>query len=243
MSILEKLVTLLSALTVLLVGTGVTFSTIIPKESGTPKIAEQTELKVTQWLTEAADKAAGRSSSGIIQPVEFTAQGTPRVGKTGRPAPRIDKKEIAKRTKEASFDNYVEADGRPIPPEQAVQGVPWLRAQPGVTYYRPKKVPRILYEKVQHFRDAIDTAREGGGEFLETPYGNAYKVTWVKPGSHLNGVVGLTPGDQILSVNGHKIGNSFTAARQLYEQLKNEKRFAVKVLRDGQPTMLSFTVK
>lgn len=246
MIILERIITILSVLTVLLIGSAVTFFTIVPKKSGMPDEVIDSELSLNDWLEEKRNpksNGAKRKQFAVITP----AQARPKTpGSKNKPAARpkqVNLQQIAAQTKKKSYDNYIEADGKTIPQNQAVSGIPWLRYQEGVTYYKPKKIPRILHEKLQHFEDAYEAAQQGGGEFKETPFGTAYNINWVNPKSHLSKVAGLQPGDKILSINGHKIGNSFTAARGLYDELKNESRFAVKILRNNKPTVLSFSMK
>jgi hypothetical protein len=243
MGIIEKLVTFLAVLIVIAVGACVGFFTYWPKKSGMPGVTINSAIDLNDWFKEQRDP----QSNGIkkeyvdIEGINNTVRKI-KTKKNGASVKQLTKKQIASKTKSSKFDNYFESSGRPIPKNEAVPKIPWVRIQEGVRYVKPKKVPRILYDKIQHFEDAFDSAKDGGGEFEETEFGSAYRINWVKPKSHLSRVAGLRKGDKILSVNGHKIGNSFTAARQLYDQLKNEKRFAVKVLRDGQPTMLSFSV-
>jgi hypothetical protein len=241
MGILEKIVTFLSVLTVIAVGVCVTFFTFVPKKSGMPDEVIISQLALNEWLDRERNPTKKRNQ--FVDAIQINKMVRSNQQKSGKAAPkRLSQKEIAAKTRSAKFDNYFESTGQSIPKSEAVPAIPWVRIQEGVRYVKPKKVPAILYDKLQHFQDAFDSAKEGGGEFEETEFGSAYRINWVKPKSHLSKVAGLRPGDKILSVNGHKIGNSFTAARQLYDTLKNEKRFAVKVLRDGQPTMLSFSV-
>jgi hypothetical protein len=135
-------------------------------------------------------------------------------------------------------ENYIDTTGNVPPQERADPNIAWLRKEPGVTYYKPEQVPEILYQKFQSFDDAFEVAQQGGGEFVD----GRYRVNWIQPDSYLTTKLGLQPGDEVISVNGHPVGNSFSAGRAMYDQLKNEKRFAVKVLRGGSPVVLSFSV-
>ena len=74
------------------------------------------------------------------------------------------------------------------------------------------------------------------GHFVE----GAYVLDSVDDKSLLRTKIGLQQGDQVISVNGHPVGNSVSAGRGLYEQLKSERRFAIKVRRKGQETILSY---
>jgi len=242
----ERLILIVVGLVVVVAGVCVVFFTMVPKKSGMPDEAVTSQLLVDEWLNVRRRIARGDRTPTSEMITLDTIKGHQRRTGSGGAASAgqpVKMAEVAKKTKSADYDNYVESDGKPIPEAEAVPGIPWLRYQRGVSYTRLKKVPRILYEKVQHFQDAYDAAQQGGGEFKESEFGPSYRINWVQPDSTLGKVAGLRPGDQILSINGNKIGNSFTAARGLYEQLKNEKRFAVKVLRGGKPTVLSFNVK
>lgn len=240
MGFVEKLVTIFSVLIVVANGSLVTFYTIVPRNSGIPDEAIESEIILNEWLDD--EQNPGQRGQKFVN-VQEISQIVRKIRKKTGAKKALSKSQIAAKTKSAKFDNYFESSGKAVPKDEAHPQIPWIRIQEGVRYVKPKRVSPLMYKKVQHFQDAFDSAKDGGGEFEETEFGPAYRINWVKPKSHLSKVAGLQPGDKILSVNGHKIGNSFTAARQLYDQLKNEKKFAVKVLREGQPTMLSFSVK
>lgn len=240
MGLLEKLITIFSVLVVLANGSLVTFYTFVPRNSGIPDQAIDSEIILNEWLDDEQNPEQRGKKFVDVREIRQIVQKIRK--KTGAKA-ALSKAQIAAKTKSSQFDNYFESSGSAVPKDEAHPKIPWIRIQEGVRYVKPKRISPLMYKKVQHFQDAFDSAKDGGGEFEETNFGPAYRINWVKDTSPLGKVAGLKAGDKILSVNGHKIGNSFTAARQLYDQLKNEKKFAVKVLRDGQPTMLSFAVK
>ena len=141
MIVLEKIVVAVSALTAFLVGGGVAFVTKFPQHSGMPDEAIQSQIKLNEWL-DSRTVAGKRRQAPIVIPTKTRSR------KGGPPPKPISPQEIAKETKARKYDNYIETDGQNIPPDEAVPGIPWLRAQPGVKYYRPKKVPRILHTKL-----------------------------------------------------------------------------------------------
>ena len=143
----------------------------------------------------------------------------------------------------APTDYFNSEPGTSLPPGQVIEGYPWLRKVQGVTYHKPKRMPRILYEKYQSFEDSFELAQQGGGEFVSAAGGeSAYQVNWVDPNSILARRLGLKDGDKVISVNGNPIGSSMGAGKALYEQLKNETKFAVLVERQGKRELLSFFV-
>jgi len=124
--------------------------------------------------------------------------------------------------------------------DEMVEGMPWLKKQPGVTYSRPQKVPEILAKKYQSFDEAWEQAKTGGGEFVATDGESGYQVNWLDPNSGLGKGLGLRPGDKVISINGQSIGESPQAGVKLFEQLKNDGRFVVKIERNGEQMVLTF---
>src|SRR5690606_14603933 len=154
----------------------------------------------------------------------------------GKPAP-------AATTPPTSRTDYFAVEGN-VPVAEQIPGFPWLRRVPGVSYAQPQQVPEILYRKYQSFDATWDLVQEGGGSFTTTADGKtAYQVNWIDENSYLATRIGLRPGDKVISVNGQPIGTSLAAGKAMYEQLKNERRFAVLIERNGQPVVLSFFVQ
>lgn len=237
--LVEKLVTVLVALTIVLVAACVTFFTVvIQKSSGVEDNIAFSIFDTTRWLDEQRRRAHGDQGGPQIPMVPMAPTPAPAASTAPPAAGTAAAAQVAKR------DNYIEDDESKIPPAEQVPGVPWLRRQPGVIYYRPEAVPQIVAQKYQAFDEVWHVAQEGGGEFVQAQNGaTAYKVNWIQEQSMLRRMIGLRDGDLVLSVNGHPIGSSFAAGKQLYDQLKNEKRFAVKVLRNNQELVLSYFVK
>jgi hypothetical protein len=241
--LLEKLVFLASVLAVVAVGATVGLLSIMPPRSGIPDVAVEAELSTIDWLEDQRVKKHGNRMPGhqeiLVQaaPVVQQRPGGAAAGggnsgdgggePTAPPAP----------------SNYFNTGGSNLPPGEVIEGYPWLRKVPGVSYHRPKRMPRILYSKYQSFEDSFELAQQGGGEFVTAAGGeDAYQVNWVDPNSMLARRLGLKDGDKIISVNGNPIGNSVAAGKGLYEQLKNETKFAVMVERQGRRELLSFYV-
>lgn len=235
--LLEKIVFALAVVAILLVaGLVGVFSFVIQQSSGISHEEELAAIQMDEWLTHARQAASGQ---GPLSNVLLAA--TPSAGVTatpGSPATPGAPGPAPKPAQPGQPDNYIVKDGESIPPNEQVPGVPWLRRQEGVTYMRPEAVPQVVYERYQGFDEAWAAAQQGAGEFVD----GKYRINWVDPNSLLATKVGLQQGDQIISVNGHPVGGSFSAGRQLYDSLKGEKHFAVKVLRNGQETVLSFYV-
>ena len=235
--LLEKIVIALAVLAIVLVaGLVSVFSFVTPLSSGISKEEETATLNIEKWLEDARRVASGQAV--ITGPVAIwtePAHGGGGVAVTPggqQPAPAAPKAQPGQQ------DNYIAHEGETISQQEQVPGIPWLRKQEGVTYMRPEAVPQIVAERYRGFEEAWQAAQQGAGEFVD----GKYRINWVDPNSLLATKVGIQQGDQIISVNGHPVGGSFSAGRQLYDSLKGEKHFAVKVLRNGQEVMLSFYV-
>jgi hypothetical protein len=244
-NLLEKLVTALSAIAILVVAVCVTFFSFVTKSSGIDESVVNTVMATQTWLDAERRRSTGQSS--VVQPWRAPAAaptpGQPQtVGPNGKPvpgAPAANNPNAPGGGAPTQNVDVVISDN--IPQNQQVPGIPWQKAVPGVTYNPPVTVPAIVAQKYAAFDDAFQEAQSGGGEFVQTAAGNAYQINWVDPNSALARTIGLQPGDKVISVNGHPVGNSFASSKQLYDQLKGERRFAVRVLRGGNDTMLSFS--
>lgn len=239
----EKLVMFMAGLAVLGVGGFVTFCSMLPGglRSGIPDVCEVSALATQDWLQEQR-RRSGRGGVAAVDlavgEIKYAAQpvvaAPPSAGSGGPAAPA---------TPPTARTDYFEVGGN-VPSSEQVPGFPWLRRVPGVNYAQPQQVPDILYRKYQSFEATWDLVQEGGGSFTTTNDGKqAYQVNWIDEQSYLATRVGLKPGDKVISVNGQPIGTSLGAGKAMYEQLKNERRFAVLIERNGQPVVLSFFVQ
>jgi hypothetical protein len=131
----------------------------------------------------------------------------------------------------------------PVAKKQAdtVPGAPWLKKVPGSTYTAPKKVSKLLYKKYSSFEESVELAKQGSGELASSEDKTGYQTNWVDPNSDLYGKIGLRKGDKVISINGQPVGRSVKASQAQFEQLKNEKSFAVLVERDGKQIVLNWT--
>lgn len=234
---LEKLVRVLTGLSALATGGLVTALSVLPPlRSGIPDVAVNSAIRVEDWLN-AARQRTGRSARIL--------EGQPMLSVPSAPAPPSapGAPEAAAPTPAAAAAtrSYFDTSGN-IPVAEQVPGFEWLRRQPGVSYMAPKAVPDILYRKYQSFEETWNLVQEGGGEFVQTAAGTAYQVNWVAQESMLATRLGLKQGDKVISVNGQPVGTSLGAGQAMFEQFKNETRFAVMVERDGKPVVLSFYV-
>jgi hypothetical protein len=137
------------------------------------------------------------------------------------------------------YDDYLVKEGEQVSRDLVVPQIPWIKMQPGVVYMPPKTFAPEEYNRYQGFNEVYEEALKGSGEFVD----GKYRITYVDPSSALSTRIGIQPGDEIISVNGHPVGNSMANGRQLYDALKGEKHFAVKVLRGGREVMLSFAAQ
>lgn len=238
--LLEKLVFALAVFAIVVVGLFVgVFSFVIQKSSGISEEEAVAAMQVDDWLQSSRRIAAGGPAIVANQPMFIGRDPVGGVAATpgGKPAAGGNAP-VAQTAVPGQPDNYIAREGEQIPQNEQVPGIPWLRQQPGVAYMPPQSVPDVVYQRYQGFDEAYNVALQGAGEFQD----GKYKINWVAPDSLLTTKIGIQPGDQIISVNGHPVGNSMGAGRQLYDSLKGEKRFAVKVMRNGRETMLSFFV-
>ena len=232
--LLEKVVTVFAVVAIVIVATMVgVFSFVIPRSSGISAEEANADQEVIDWLAMARRIANGQPATPVnIQPIFVSAPAAGGVAvKPGQPnAPATPPPALPPGV------SNVAKPGETIPVDQQVPGIPWLRQQPGVSYYQPQEISNVQYQRLQGFDEAFQAAQAGAGEFVN----GKYKITWVDPNNGLAQKVGLQPGDQIISVNGLPVGNSFNANRQLYDSLKGQHQFAVLVNRGGQNVMLSF---
>jgi hypothetical protein len=237
MELLEKLVSVVAVIVIVLVAALVgIFSFVIQQSSGISHEEEVAAIAVDDWLTDARRAAGGQGPASRV--LLMANAPSPMGGVTATPNGQKPNTAAPKPAQPGHPDNYIANEGEQIPVNEQVPGVPWLRRQEGVTYMRPESVPQVVAERYKGFDEAWQAAQQGAGEFVD----GKYKINWVDPNSLLATKVGLQPGDQIESVNGRPVGNTFAANRQLYDSLKGSKQFAVKVLRNGQEVVLSFFV-
>lgn len=239
--VLEKLITILAGLAILLVAATVALLSFLPPlRTGISADVAKACDDVSTWLEQQRAIKQGRNPGAIgastvaVRPQEGQVQTA-----TGETV-------AASSPKAPSPKEYFvsDASGGVSGPGEVFPEHPWIRRAPGVAYVAPKPVNRLLYQRYQSFEASFSEAQSGGGEFVTTESGeNAYQVNWVDPNSMLAQKLGLQPGDKVISVNNQPVGTSVEAGRQLYGQLKNETKFAVLVDRAGQKMVLSFFVR
>ena len=220
----------------------VALSLLPPPTSGIPDVAVEAELATLDWLD--AERRARHGDAYVAEALlpEAVVQRDDGRRPSARPSAGVAPTPRADDLRDPAPTDYLRDPARESP-GQTVEGFPWLVRRPGLTYHRPGRVPRILYDKLQSLEDGLEVAQQGGGEFVQTPAGDAaYQVNWLDPNSLLARRLGLRAGDRILSVNGHPVGASLAAGQQLHALLKTETRFAVLVEREGRRELLSFYV-
>ncbi len=242
LALFEKLAFALAGLTVVGVAAGVTVISLMPGglRSGVLDEAVSSADATMTWLERE------RQRSGVVSAVAEKDYVAPPAPRTSRAAPGTPAAaEEAQRLKEIAKEipkKYFGTDDVP-PDEQVFEGVSWLRKVPGVRYKPPKTIPEITYRKYQSFQDTWEEVQGGGGEFVDTDAGTAYKINWLNEASMLYTKLGLRKDDKVIAVNGQPIGQSVEAGKAMFEQFKNERRFAVLIERKGQKVVLSFTVR
>jgi hypothetical protein len=237
--LVEKLILFLAGVAVLAVGALVAAFSILPPRSGIPDVCVTSALATQDWLQQQR-RRSGRGGVGALElaPGQIAIQAQPQGSPVFQNQPQAPSDGSAPQT----AVNYFEASGN-VPQAEQVPGFPWLRRMPNVAYAAPQQVPEVLYRKYQSFEETWDLVQQGGGQFVQTNKGEtAYQVTWMDENSYLATRIGLRPGDKVISVNGQPIGQSLTAGKSMYEQLKGERRFAVLIERGGQQVVLSFYV-
>lgn len=254
---LEKTVVVLTVGLILIAAVVVAGLTVIPMQSGISKKVIDSELALIRFM-DAENAKNGKGQPRVIRfnvgPVPRRnnprgpaanprTRGNPKVA--GRPRTSSKKSYLEPKPKEkVAYSNDYFSAGEPFPDDERVRGIPWLKREYNVTYYRPQQIPSSLIQYYQSLEAATQLIKEPKGRFEEGVNGTSFTVTAIPKTSYLNTVVGLQPGDKILSVNGNKItGVGFAAAKSIYEQVKGSSKFAVKIERKGRVQVLSFTVK
>lgn len=131
-----------------------------------------------------------------------------------------------------------------VPPAEQVPGLPWLRRVAGVSYAQPTRVPEVFYARYQALDAVTALLLECEGELTTTARGErAFHLTRVDEHSDLHTRLGLQGGDAVLSVNGRPLGATAAACEELHAALRDERRFAFLVEREGRLLVLSFHVE
>lgn len=121
----------------------------------------------------------------------------------------------------------------PLPADERVRHVAWLRRLPGVDYSPLVRVTGGARRAVQSFPAAWSEAQRAGAGHLErAAHGTVYVIDRLDPGSRL-AKLALRAGDRVLAINGLPIGNTVTAGKQLFALLRNDRRFAILLERRG----------
>lgn len=106
---------------------------------------------------------------------------------------------------------------------------------------RPQPLSRLLYERwrndLPHLRELAALAK---GRFVAGEGGIGFQVDEVQPGSPLLTLAGIQPGDRLLSVNGLPFSASEREQTNMWERLRAERRWVLRLLRDGQVVVTTF---
>lgn len=241
---MEKFIVLLTVLTVLLATGAVVVGTLLPFRTGISRGVIDSELSMMRFFGQNLTPAAPIRGDGAPIALPAAAGPAPVGSAPGRRQPQPPPRARAENFARVAFtSNYFAREGS-FGTRDQVSGIPWLRREPDVIYYPPRPVPRSLVQRYQAVESAVELMRESKGFFKEEAGGQTFTISKVDRSSYLSSVVGLQPGDKILSVNGHKIeGVGIGAAKAIYNEIRNETKFAVKIERGGRIQVLTFSIR
>lgn len=235
---LERLVTVLTALSLWGVLGAASALSAQPPRAGIPPRVVAESLKTQDWLL-----ARRRTVHWCLGPhlIRFGGGDCPGCERSAKPRVWCDG---------PHFGEFCEGCDRRqgpltyyIPPAEQVPGFPWLHRNKGVAFAQPQKIPDILFRRYQSFDEACRLVESSEGELTSSARSEpAYQVNRVDETSDLYRRIGLRDGDKVISVNGQPIRTSLAAWKGLYEQLKGERRFAVLIERKSKLVVLSFFV-
>lgn len=240
-TLLEKLVLLLTVLAVIAVAGVVAFLMVnVGLRSVVPTHTEDALMGTIEWL----DAERTRVNGGRAAPKQIYVKPEP-IQPGGDVALRPDGKPQLPPAEEVKYFEPRGANDPPPPADEIVfPDHPWIKKQPGVMYVEPKRIAPVVYKKYQNFENAWGEAQSGWGEMTTTSNGEpAYEVKGFDPNSRMAKLLKLQPGDKVISINGYPIGNDISSGKALYDQLRNESRFSVLIERNNQRTVLSYTVR
>lgn len=245
LDLLEKLIISATILLVLLVSAAVGAASYLPPRTGHDVNIVDGEIAFLAWREQYSQPNTNPSSKNN-SPNLPKNNSKPTTNKRSRIVRVSAPKQYSsnRSPQQVTYSKDYFQDGQHFPKNQAVQSIPWLRYEPGVSYHYPKLIPASLVERFQAVDAAVSLMKEPRGFFKETPNGNSFTIQALPKKSYLSSVVGLQKGDRLISVNGHLIrGVGISAAKEIYNEVKNAKHFAVKVERNGKLQVLTFTVK
>lgn len=135
---------------------------------------------------------------------------------------------------------YVEAP--PVreagPPAQADKLSP---SPPGEVHVRPVALPRALVEKFAGDLPACRKLLEDvTGKFIAAEGGIQFQVDTLVETSPLGDTLGIRVGDRLLSINGLPVTGNEREFQNVWERLKREKRWSLRLVRDGQLVVLNY---
>ncbi len=111
----------------------------------------------------------------------------------------------------------------------------------GVYHAPPVYLPSSMRRKYSSFQDLVDLGQTAASVATQVDGQDAVQLEWIDERSPIASHLGLQPGDIIVSVNGRPASRE--QARQLYEELKNERDFEVLIIRNGQRMTLHYSVR
>lgn len=125
------------------------------------------------------------------------------------------------------------------PPRQADKIVD--SSPPGEVHVRPVALPRAQVEKFASDLAASKKLLEDiGGKFIAAEGGIQFQVDELSPASPLADQLGIRLGDRLLSVNGLPVTGNERELQNTWERLRREKRWSLRLVRDGQLVVLNY---
>jgi hypothetical protein len=195
--LVEKLVFGLAVLAILAVAGLVGFFTFgIQQSSGISREEVNAGIEVNDWLADARNILLTGHVVPHDRPLQVDNNDAPGTAPAPGQAP-------ARTAVPGKPDHYIVRDGDQVSKDKVVPQIPWILKQPGVVYMPLRTIAPEEFNLYQGFHEVYEEALKGSGEFVD----GKYRITSVDPSSALATRIGIQQGDEIISVNGHPVGN------------------------------------
>lgn len=112
--------------------------------------------------------------------------------------------------------------------------------RPGEVRLRPRAIPRELLPRLRELAQARALCQDARGRFVVVEGGIQFQLDEVAHGSPLATLVGLRSGDRLLSLNDLPFSASEREQDNMWDRLRRERRWTLRLLREGQALAFSF---
>lgn len=112
--------------------------------------------------------------------------------------------------------------------------------RPGEVRLRPRAIPRELLPRLRELAQARALCQDARGRFVVVEGGIQFQLDEVAHGSPLATLVGLRAGDRLLSLNDLPFSASEREQVNMWDRLRRERRWTLRLLREGQALAFSF---